>query len=53
MQLLTNQILDEEELDEVSESITELVINMNDQGYEIEDIKDEVAKYLIDNSLYV
>lgn len=44
---------DEEELDEVSESITELVISMNDQGYDIEDIKDEVAKYLIDNSLYV
>jgi len=44
---------DEEELDEVSESITELVITMNDQGYDVEDIKDEVAKYLIDNSLYV
>ncbi len=44
---------DEEELDEVSESITELVISMNDQGYDVEDIKDEVAKYLIDNSLYV
>ena len=44
---------DEEELNEDRESITELVISMNDQGYDIEDIKDEVAKYLIDNSLYV
>jgi len=44
---------DEEELDEVSESITELVLSMDKQGYDPEEIKDEVSKYLIDNDLYV
>ena len=44
---------DEEELDEVSESITELVLSMDKQGYDTEEIKDEVSKYLIDNDLYV
>ena len=44
---------DEEELGEVSESITELVLSMDKQGYDPEEIKDEVSKYLIDNDLYV
>jgi len=44
---------DDEVLDEVSESIVELVISMNEQGHNIEEIKYEVSKYLIDNSLYV
>ena len=44
---------DEEFYVEISESITELVLSMNKQGYETEEIKDEVTKYLIDNNLYV
>ena len=43
---------EEEEIDEISESITELVLSMNKQGYDPEEIKDEVSKYLIDNDLY-
>ena len=44
---------DEEFYGEISESITELVLSMNKQGYETEEIKDEVTNYLIDNDLYV
>jgi tripeptide aminopeptidase len=44
---------DEEFYGEISESITELVLSMNKQGYETEEIKDEVTNYLIDNNLYV
>ena len=44
---------EEEDIDEISESITELVLSMDKQGYDTEEIKDEVSKYLIDNDLYV
>ena len=38
---------------EISENITDLVLTMNEQGYETEEIKNEVTNYLIDNNLYV
>ena len=44
---------DEQELNEVSKEITELVVSMYEKGYDNEDMGIEVSKYLIDNDLYV
>jgi glutamine synthetase len=38
------------EVDEISEGVTELVLNMNELGYEPEEIKNEVRKYLMNNT---